>query len=96
MEFFLYSKCKVVVKPTIHQNSAVWKHGNIFPKASLGKVSKSLIINFDLEPCIPCRDGLLGQTTKRPLSTLRPVNLENISNFEAWSLTLVNYKNESV
>ena len=83
MEFFLYSKGKSVVKQTIHQNSAVSKHGNIFPKALLGKFSKSLIINFDLEFCIPCRDGLLCQTTIQPLSTLRPVNLENISNFEA-------------
>ena len=37
---------------------------------------------------------LLCQTTKQPLSNLRLKNLENISNFEDWGLTLVAYKKE--
>ena len=39
-----------------------------------------------------CRYQLLGQTTKQPLSNFEPKNLENISNFQGWGLTLVAYK----
>ena len=42
--------------------------------------------------CILCRHKLLGQTTKLQLSILSPKNLENISSFEGWGLTLVAYK----
>ena len=31
MEIFHCNYCKIVVKPTIHQNSAVSKHGDISP-----------------------------------------------------------------
>ena len=35
---------------------------------------------------------MLGQTTKQPLNNFGPKNLENISNFEGWGLTLVALK----
>ena len=32
---------------------------------------------------------MLGQTTKQALNNFGPQNIENISNFEGWDLTLV-------
>ena len=60
---------------------------------------KSLIINIDFESwklLHSLQYRLLGQTTKEPLSNFEPKNLENISNFQGWGLTLAAYKKESV
>ena len=67
-EFFLCNKHKVVIKPSVHQNSAV-------SKAFFWKILKSLIINIGLNPenySISRRHRLLGQTTKQPLSNSEP------------------------
>ena len=42
--------------------------------------------------CISNRNRLLDQTTKQPLSNFEPKNIENISNFDGWALTLITYK----
>ena len=66
---------------------------------SIGKVSKSIIINIDFESwklLYPHRKRLLGKSTKQPLSYFEPWILENISNFKGGGLTPVVYKCISV
>ena len=65
MEFFLCNKRKIVLKPTIHQNSLhpqkhYWKNVKITDH-------KSSIFNSE-NYWIPCRHRLLGKATKQPLS----------------------------
>ena len=77
MEFFVYNKRKIVVKPTVHQNLVVSK--------ALLKNLKSVILNISFESCKLLRSlqayRLLGQSTKQPLS-----------NFQGWGVTLVDCK----
>ena len=40
--------------------------------------------------------GYLVKLLSNHQATLSPENIENISNFEGWGLTLVDYKKESV
>ena len=64
-------------------------------KSIVGKILKSLLINTDFESwklLYSSQMWLLGQTTKQPLSNFEPKNLENISNFKGWGMTLVVYK----
>ena len=63
----------------------LWEHGEnklksftdkiTFSRTFFGKVSKSLLVNFDFESWnyyIPRRHGLLGQTTKQTFSNFEP------------------------
>ena len=77
------SKRKIAAKLTIHQNSAV-------SKALLGKFSilNSEIISFLADI------GYLVKLLDNHWATLSTKNVENISKFEGWGLTLVAYKKE--
>ena len=82
------NKRKIVVKPIIHQNSAV-------AKALSGKLS--LIINMNPENYyIPRRKRLLGQTTMQPLSILSRGNFENKATLRAEGRLLLAYNKISV
>ena len=91
MEFFVYNKRKIVVKPTVHQNLVVSK--------ALLKNLKSVILIISFESCKLLRSlqayGLLGQSTKQPLSNFQGwgVFLKKKSIFFFWRNLLSDLKN---
>ena len=68
MEFFLYNKRKIAVKPAMHQNSAV-------SKVLTGNFQNQWSYISILSPenlCIRGKHRLLGKTIKLPLSHSEP------------------------
>ena len=82
MKFFLCSKLKNAVKPTIHWNS---------------DIPNQIYLDLDLKITVFLADiGHLVKLLRNHWATVSPENLGNISNIECWGLTLVAYKKSLV
>ena len=92
MEFFLCNKRRMTVKPTACQNSTVLKALLEKPWITVHKyqswIPETIVFLADI--------GYLIKLLSNHKANLSPKNVENISNFEAWGLTLVAYKKSVV